>query len=246
MNDLTIESLERATLDAVAPPEVQEIDGWLLPFDHSTIGRAKSAVPTRHHALNPHDIARIHTLYTQRAMETVIRAADVPGLASIHSALRAQGLCPTQPVLVQIGSVAGMRSVCNGAPAEISLQPTSAWASVYTALGFDPVDGANRVKALSRSNTVIYAYVQEDGQTVAAGTASFSQGWCSIHGMRTLASHRGQGLAGRILAGLADAAARQGLERAFLQVESDNAPAQALYQRAGFESAWTYHYWRSI
>ena len=45
-----IESLERATLDAVAPPAVEELDGWLLPFDRSTIGRAISAVPLRHDA----------------------------------------------------------------------------------------------------------------------------------------------------------------------------------------------------
>jgi hypothetical protein len=35
-----IESLERATLDAVAPASVGSLPGWLLPFDKSTVGRA--------------------------------------------------------------------------------------------------------------------------------------------------------------------------------------------------------------
>ena len=43
-----VEAIERATLDAVAPQAIHEIDGWLLPFDSGSIGRAKSAVPLRH------------------------------------------------------------------------------------------------------------------------------------------------------------------------------------------------------
>lgn len=35
-----------------------------------------------------------------------------------------------------------------------------------------------------------------------------------------------------------------GVGQAFLQVEADNAPALALYRRFGFQTAWTYHYWK--
>jgi ribosomal protein S18 acetylase RimI-like enzyme len=62
--------------------------------------------------------------------------------------------------------------------------------------------------------------------------------------MRTAASHRGRGLAARVLAGLADAATQQALTRVFLQVEEGNSAARALYRRAGFTTAWRYHYWR--
>ena len=51
MSNLTaadIEALERATVEAVAPPEVAEIGPWLVPLDDGTIGRAKSAVPLVH------------------------------------------------------------------------------------------------------------------------------------------------------------------------------------------------------
>jgi ribosomal protein S18 acetylase RimI-like enzyme len=91
---------------------------------------------------------------------------------------------------------------------------------------------------------MVYASVELNGQSVAAGTAAFSQGWCSIHGMRTLPAHRGRGLAARVLAGLADAATERTLERVFLQVEEGNTAALALYRRAGLATAWRYHYWR--
>ena len=59
-------------------------------------------------------------------------------------------------------------------------------------------------------------------QAVAAGTAAFSQGWCSIHGMRTIPARRGRGLAARILVALANTASEHKLERVFLQVEEGN------------------------
>ncbi|MDO8287378.1 MAG: GNAT family N-acetyltransferase [Rhodoferax sp.] len=244
LQDNDIASLERATLDAVAPPSTQEMEGWLLPFDNSTIGRAKSAVPLRHNRINDQDIATIEAQYAERGLPAAYRVADVTGLESVQAELARRGYQAQQPTLVQIGTVQAMRALCRDLPARVSSNPEAAWSSVYLAEGFDPVDGAHRVQALSRSPHIVYACVEEDGQSVAAGTAAFSQGWCSIHGMRTLPAQRGRGLATRVLAGLADAATGRALERVFLQVEEGNASALALYGRAGFVTAWRYHYWR--
>ena len=244
LSEADIANIERATLDAVAPPAVEAIDHWLLPFDTSTIGRAKSAVPLRHHQLDAAQVADIEALYAARGLQAAFRVADVPGLANIHAELQRYGYRADQPTLVQVGTVQQMRQICQATPAEVSTTPTPAWSAVYLGDGFDPVDGAHRIQALSRSRHLVYASVQEAGLPVAAGTASLSQGWASIHGMRTAANSRGRGLAARVLAGLADAATRQGLERVFLQVEEGNLPALALYRRAGFATAWRYHYWR--
>jgi ribosomal protein S18 acetylase RimI-like enzyme len=239
-----IASLERATLDAVGPLATQEINGWLLPFDNSTISRAKSAVPLRHDGLDATQIARIESMYAARGLQAAFRIADLPALANTHAELSRLGYSAQQPSLVQVGTVRHMRSICQAPPADVSDSPTPAWSSVYLAEGFDPVDGAHRVQALSRSRHVVYASVQEAGQSVAAGTAALSQGWASVHGMRTAPQHRGRGLAARILGGLADTAIARGLERVFLQVEEGNSAALALYRRAGFVTAWRYHYWR--
>lgn len=241
-----IASLERATLDAVAPPASQEIEGWLLPFDESTIRRAKSAVPLRHSGLDATQIPRIETLYAERGLQAAFRVADVPGLANIQGELTRLGYQAIQPTLVQVGTVQQMRSICQAPPADVSDKPTAHWSSVYLAEGFDPVDGAHRIQALSRSRHVVYASVEESGQAIAAGTAAMSHGWASVHGMRTVPQHRGRGLAVQILAGLADTATAQGLERVFLQVEEANSAALALYRRAGFVTAWRYHYWQRV
>ena len=109
----------------------------------------------------------------------------------------------------------------------------------------DPVDGASRSKALSRAEGALFASVREGGQTVACGAACYAQGWLSMHGLRTAASQRGRGLAGRMIRAMALEAQRRGISRAFLQVDASNAPALALYRRAGMITAWSYAYWRA-
>ncbi|MGB2883124.1 MAG: GNAT family N-acetyltransferase, partial [Rhodoferax sp.] len=105
LDDDAIASLERATLDAVAPPALQEIDGWLLPFDTSTIGRAKSAVPLRHDHIDTALVKTIEDRYAARGLQAAYRVADVPGLAGMQAELVRLGYQPQQPTLVQIGSV---------------------------------------------------------------------------------------------------------------------------------------------
>ena len=116
----------------------------------------------------------------------------------------------------------------SGTPAEVEDAPDAGWASVFLGAGFDPVDGASRVRSLGRASGNLYASVRENGLTLAAGAASFGHGWASVHGMRTEQSARGRGLAGRVLAGLAQAALARGFDQVFLQVEAGNDAALAL------------------
>lgn len=244
LTDQDIEAIERATLDAVAPPAVEQLDRWLLPFDSSTIGRAISAVPLRHNERDATVVRAIAARYAARGMAAAFRVADVPGLAGVRAKLTRLGYRAQQATLVQVGSVASMLELGAAPPAEVRDTAEAAWAAPFLTAGFDPVDGAHRVQALRRARNAVYATLCEDDQTLACGTAAFGFGWASIHGMRTVAASRGQGLAARVLAGLAQAAVERGLQRVFLQVEADNTAALRLYQRTGFSTAWRYHYWR--
>lgn len=238
-----VESIERATLDAVCPAEVHEIPGWLLPYDPLPVGRAQSAVPLAHDPIEAPVLREIESLYQQLHRPVVFRLAENLVRPEVEAALHAMGYFAQHPVRVQVADLAGLLQLA-AHDAALQATPSAPWASVYTGEGFDAADGANRVQLLSRSRHVAYAHVSEGGQALAAGTGSISQGWLSIHGMRTLPSAQGRGLASRILAGLAAHAAAQGVHRVFLQVEDDNVVAQGLYRKAGFSTAWRYHYWR--
>lgn len=239
-----IESIERATVTAVAPRATAEIGGWIVAMDAGTIRRAASAAPLRHDlAGDPAVLDAIESAFAARGMQAAFRLCDDPRLDGVRTELVRRGYSFEQPTLVKTAPVAAMGAVTQGAPADLLSRPDEGWAGVFTSEGFDPVDGANRVAALTRSPDAAYGAVREDGRTLAVGVAAFGQGWASVHGMRTDKARRGEGLAGRVLAGLAEAATARGVGRVFLQVEEGNGPARALYGRAGFERAWRYFYW---
>lgn len=244
-----IEAIERATLAALSPQSIEELhdEGWLLPFDRGSVSRTKAAVPLHDVAPDLALIARIEARYAAHGLPPLFRLPGTAAFADAHAALAQRGYRRVKPTLVQIGSVRAMRAFSTAPPAQVNTAPDAGWASVFLGEGFDPVDGAHRVQALGRAPGSLFASVRDDeesGRTLAAGAIAFGHGWASIHGMRTEQAARGRGFAGRVLAGLAQAALDRGFERVFLQVEAGNEAAISLYRRAGFETAWTYAYWQ--
>jgi len=241
-----IEAIERATVAAVAPEASEELDGWLLPFDSGTVKRARSAVPLHRSAVDHGTLDRIEDRYDSRQVAPALRLADAGCFDGLRAELERRHYVDDNPTCVQLGSLQRMRQLVagGGALADVDRAPDDAWAALFLGEGFDPVDGAHRVRSLARAKGSLYASVPEGGRTLAAGAMAFGHGWASVHGMRTDKAHRGKGLAGRVLAGLAQAALARGFERAFLQVDAQNHPAQALYRRAGFQTRWQYRYWQ--
>ena len=243
MSPADVEAIERATLAAVSPQAQEELRGWLLPFDNGTVGRAKSAVPLAHVAPDIDVLRQIEARYLAHGLPAVFRIPEVPAFDAFRAALTGAGYVGERPTQVHCARVAEMRREPAADGLVLASTPDEAWAAVFVGEGFDPVDGASRVAILSRAPRALFASLREDGVTVAAGMASFSQGWASVHGMRTAQAHRGRGLAGRVLAAFAQAAASDGCARMFLQVQADNTAALALYGRSGFTSVWAYRYW---
>jgi N-acetylglutamate synthase len=243
MTPADIEAIERATLGAVIPEAQEEWGGWIVPFDPGTVGRAKCAVPLAHAAPEPSSLARIEAAYAARGLPPALRLPRVAAFGAFRAQLAAAGY--SEHTLTHVCTAAASRAarVSDGPAAEVRSAPHEAWASVFLGEGFDPVDGASRVRKLSQGADTLFATIREGEKPVAAGAAAFSHGWGSVHGMRTAGQYRGRGLAGRVLATLAREAAAKGYPRIFLQVGADNAAALSLYRRAGFEPRWTYSYW---
>ena len=57
---------------------------------------------------------------------------------------------------------------------------------------------------------------------------------CSIGNIVTRKDHRGEGLASMLWAELLRLLKEKGMAKVFLEVESDNVPAIALYEKSGF------------
>ncbi|MGZ6040505.1 MAG: GNAT family N-acetyltransferase [Phenylobacterium sp.] len=240
MQPADVEILERDTVAAVAPPELLEIGGWLVPLDNGSIGRAKSAVPLRHD-LGPEALDEIEAAYHARGLPPRFRIADVASLGAVAADLTRRGYAPHQPTIFKTGSTADMARLSDG-PAMLLSEPSEAWAAVFLGDGFDPADGLPRMAALTRSPDAVYGAAGEGTQIQAVGVMSFGARWAGVHGMRTAPAHRGKGLASRVLAALGAAAQARGVAQVFLQVEEAN-PARRIYRAAGFAPVWRYHYW---
>ena len=244
LSDADIEAIERATLDAVSPERVESLPGWLLPMDSGTVGRARSAVPLSHAVADPAVLDDILERYAAQGFVPAFRLPDGPAFEALHQGLQARGFARAQPTLTQCGRVQDLLMAQTGPVADLADTPDAAWMAMFLGEGLDPVDGASRARSLSRATGTLFASLREAGQTVACGAAAYGHGWLSVHGMRTAAAHRGQGLATRVLAAMAREARSRGIQRVFLQVDASNAAALSLYRRLGFVSAWTYAYWR--
>jgi ribosomal protein S18 acetylase RimI-like enzyme len=241
-----IAAIERATLTAVAPERVEALDGWLLPMDHGTVGRAHSAVPLHHGSHDPLLIDTIAQRYRDAGLRPVFRLPEVPAFEAWWPSLAARGFRREQPTLTQTGALGGLlRLASDTEGVSLDDRPDAAWMAMFLGEGLDPVDGASRSQALARAEGTLFASLREGGQTLACGAACYAEGWLSMHGLRTAASRRGQGMAGRLIRAMALEAQRRGFARAFLQVDAANAPALALYHRAGMRTGWTYAYWRA-
>jgi N-acetylglutamate synthase len=247
-NPFDIEAIERCTIAAVAPQSVRALPGWLLPMDSGSIGRAHSAVPLSHDAAcaDHQAIQSIMAEYAQHGMQAKFRLPDVPAFAPFRAALQQLGYAPAFPTLMQVGTAAGMRALATLTSAQMAYAPDEGWVRVFAKGGPPSADDLGRVANFRRGAGVVFSSVRspQDGAVVAGGAAAFAHGWACIHGVNTLASHRGQGLAGQALAGLANVALERGVDNVMLQVEQDNASALALYGRAGFSTAWKYVYWQ--
>jgi N-acetylglutamate synthase len=257
-----IEGIERATLASVPPRELMEDAGWLLPFDDGRIGRAKAWVPLAHDgAAEAACIARFDEWLGLCKARDQVAALRLPenGMPNLKAFLTARGMAARDEAIdVRVAPVdaalAAGRSIVRGAlPAgwtvELATRPSPRWGHVFLGPGFDATEGASRIEILSRAQAAVYATaIDAKGEPLACGTCvrhtHAGLAWAGIHGMRTLASARRQGLAARLMRELLQSAAEQGATWAFLQVESANAPAIALYERLGFACAWKYWYWR--
>jgi len=72
------------------------------------------------------------------------------------------------------------------------------------------------------------------GSRIATGSAVLDGDWLCLYGLAVEPEHRRRGLATAVLGELIEWGAERGARTAWLHVETDNAPALALYERLGF------------
>jgi N-acetylglutamate synthase len=247
----TIESIEQATLKAVKPAKIASVLGWLVPLDFGNVNRANSAVPLQHQRFNLAQVQPIESIFGAAGLASRFRLPLTEQAKPFIAHLESQGYVMSGPTFVQNALVANVLTNANQRRIDTTVvlqtdvfeSPDPEWPSLFNEPGKPDGYGLSRVQVMHRAETGRYFSTRHNGKLIACGMAAFDDGWVSVHGMRTHADYRRQGLASEIIRNMMLMAQSREITKTFLQVEAENFGAQAVYQRLGYSNVWTYAYW---
>jgi ribosomal protein S18 acetylase RimI-like enzyme len=247
--------LDEIAADATPAAIEQEVAGWWckadpdLPFRRANVARPPLGVGHDAEAVR-RSLAVVRSWYAARGQRLIVQvsAAD-PAAAALDQRLAAAGLAIEAPVLLMVSTLADLgRSTDPRWSPAVRGGIDEAWGrGPGSVVGADP-DQVERAAAYGRmlapagAEVLAATIADADGATLGMGIGVLDRGWVGVFAMATAPGHRRQGIARSIVEALATAATERGAVRAYLQVETDNAPAIACYERAGFTTSHGYHY----
>lgn len=243
-----IAELERAAATHWRGAEEERLGDWLLRAAGGFTGRANSALAVGDPGVRLADAAGAVTAwYRARGLTPMI--AVITGMDGQDQGLdhflaeRGWALRPG-PAFVMIakaGETAGPLALPDGLRVCMDAGPDDAWLSMYHYRG-GRFPAAGRSVLMSAPWQAFASLRDADGAPAAIARLSVGGGWAGITAVEVSPARRRQGLGTLITRAVCAEAARQGADRIFLQTETDNTPARALYQRCGFTYSHRYHY----
>jgi N-acetylglutamate synthase len=246
----TITGLERMAAAHWRGTEEEWLGDWLLRAAGGFTGRANSALPLGDPGLPLEAaLAEVTRWYRARALPPMIAvptpiAADSPAQGLDRQLSRRMWATRSGPAFVMLADLplaARAAEFPAGRGVQVSREPDDAWAARYHYRGQDHLPPVAR-QVLTSAEEQSFVSIRDGGTVLAIARLSVAGGWAGLTAVEVHPGHRRQGLGVAITAAAGQEAARRGVSRLFLQVEVDNAPAQALYAGLGFRFSHRYHY----
>jgi ribosomal protein S18 acetylase RimI-like enzyme len=185
-------------------------------------------------------IAYCERAYEREGLPTIFRLTSIsppPDLDDVLSE-RGYGVVGRSDVLTL-----SLDDMAPEVDADFGLVDPGAWSRTYASLaGLSAADTARQAAILGRiTGKRLFASLGDRSEPVACGLGVVEDGLIGLFDIVTHPSERRRGHATRLLASLLTGGRAAGAVAAYLQVETENRPAAALYRRFGF--ATSYHYW---
>ncbi|MFD4347768.1 GNAT family N-acetyltransferase [Streptomyces coelicoflavus] len=249
------EELARVAARAWRPVESERLGGWELRAAGGFTRRANSVLPLGDPGL-PLDeaLTAVRRWYGERGLPAYVQTATgAEGTQELLCAeLERRGWVREVTAEVWTGGLAPVADLAEGAGVVLSREADEAWLARYRRKGVSDV----ALRVLGSGPSVWFATVPgADGRDAPDGTnatdAPAAIGrcvvdgrWASFAAVEVDPARRRRGLATAVMAALARRALDEGASAAWLQVETDNAAARALYARMGFTVHHAYHHYR--
>ena len=220
---------------------------WLLRASAGFTGRANSVLPLGDPGL-PLDVAldRVSRWYADRALPVRFQV-PLPARADLDGALAELGWTTFDRTHVLTAPVS---AVLAAAPDRddlprlvVETAPSPQWLRLYRYRGGPPPAVASR--QLVQADRPVFVSIRDGDEPVAIARGALAAGWIGITAVEVAESARRRGLGTHIVRELCAWAATAGPDSAhsvYLQVQSGNAAALALYDRLGFTRHHDYQY----
>ncbi|MFF5146028.1 GNAT family N-acetyltransferase [Streptomyces sp. NPDC013157] len=242
----TYRELARVASRSWRPVESERLGEWELRAAAGFTRRANSVLPLGDPGM-PLDaaLAAVRRWYGERGLPAYVQTATgAEGTQELLCAeLERRGWLREVSAGLWTGELAPVADRAEGAGVLLSRAAGEDWLARYQRKGVSEV----ALKVLGSGPSVWFATVPAagEGAPAAIGRLVVDGRWAGFAAVEVDPGLRRRGLATEVMAALARRALAEGASAAWLQVETDNAGARALYGRLGFAAHHTYHHYRA-
>ncbi|WP_328905672.1 GNAT family N-acetyltransferase [Streptomyces sp. NBC_00234] len=245
----SFDELARITARAWQPVESEPLGDWRLRAANGFTRRANSVLPLGDPGL-PLDEAldRVRQWYAARGLPAYVQTATgAEGTQEqLCAELERRGWQREVSAEVRVAALApiGDRDADTG-QVRLSRAPEAGWLSRYQRVD---TPGPEVLAVLNSGPSVWFASVPDAAGSevpAAIGRCVVDGRWAGFMAVEVGPEHRRRGLATAVMTALARRALDEGASAAWLQVETDNGAAGALYEGMDFATHHRYHHFRS-
>ncbi|MEU9172486.1 GNAT family N-acetyltransferase [Streptomyces sp. NPDC048420] len=237
------EELARIAARGWQPVESEHLGEWELRAASGFTRRANSVLPLGDPGV-PLDeaLTAVRRWYGDRGLPAYIQTATgAAGTQEVLCAeLEARGWTREVTAELWTGALAPVADRSPGEGVVLSQEADADWLARYQRKGVSEV----ALRVLGSGPSVWFATVPGEGAPAAIGRCVVDGRWAGFAAVEVDPALRRRGLASTVMAALAQRALDEGASAAWLQVESDNAGARALYAGMGFTAHHAYHHYR--
>ncbi|MCG0290906.1 GNAT family N-acetyltransferase [Streptomyces sp. PSAA01] len=245
----TAPELDRVAARAWPPLVSEPLGEWTLRASGGFTRRANSVLPLGDPGMALDEaLRRVTDWYAARELPAYIQVSTgAEGTQELLAAeLETRGWTREVSSLIRIAALAPIGDLdADTSAVTLSRRLDDAWLTRYQRSSGEPSPEARTV--LSGGPSVWFATVpgHEGAAPAAIGRCVVDGRWAGFTAVEVAPERRRQGLAKAVMTALARKALDEGASAAYLQVETDNDGAHALYEGMGFTVHHSYHHWRA-
>jgi N-acetylglutamate synthase len=247
-----IRHLEDLAARAWPPAYVQILEGWQIRHTAGMSYRSNSVLPRYSSATGfvlAEQVRLVEEYYASRELAPTFRISPAAHPAELDTMLAERGYERVADGSVLIAPLDSMLARVRSAPgivAEVGEQPGCDWLTTYCiAEGIGPHERESLHSVLRRVPGRLAFAVTSVSEDLAATALGVLEGeWLGLFCVATRPEFRRRGAASAAVAAVSGWGKTLGARNLYLQVEEVNVGARLLYEQAGMQTLYRYHFRR--